>query len=254
VHGELPSCDPALVAAVVAAAVRERVSKVVPRQAVISAAMQAWLDGQTRLSAANLRRITGASYPTVAAALQELERLSALVPEDKGYAYASNLAWGAWQRMAEMHSAIRKTIRFTDPGGLSRTPYEMAKRLISLQSKGSALAVGIGGVLGAEQYYPDLDITAALRLDLCVYDGDVGFVREIDAGLVQSADPNAKAVLVVHLAHDISHRRSQFIGRKIASVIDCLADLLEIGYQAEAADFIRVMQAKRLTVGGTLGA
>ncbi len=254
VHGELPSADPAFVAGVVAAAGRGRVSKVVPRQAVISTAMQAWLDGRTRLSVADLRRITGASYPTVAAALKELERLRALAPDDKGYEYAPNLAWGTWQRLAEMHSADRKTIRFTDPSGLSRTPYEMAKRVTSLQSKGSALAVEIGGVLGAEQYYPGLDITAALRLDLCVYDGDVDFVRKIDAGLVQSADPNTKAVLVVHLAHDISHRRSQLVDLRVASVIDCLADLLEIGYQAEAADFIRAMQAKRLTEGGTLDA
>jgi hypothetical protein len=254
VLGQLPSADPAFVAGVVAAAGRGRVSRVVPRQAVISTAMQAWLDGRTRLSVADLRRITGASYPTVAAALKVLERLRVIAPEDKGYEYAPIFAWETWQRLAEMHSVERKTIRFSDPSGLSRTPYEMAKRVNSLQSKGSALAVEIGGVLGAEKYYPSLDITAASRLDLCVYDGDIGFVRNIDAGLVQSADPNAKAVLVVHLAYDISHRRGRFMDLKVASAIDCLADLLEIGYQAEAADFIRAMQANRQTHGGTLDA
>jgi len=249
-HGELPSADPALEAAVMAVAQRELLSGKVPRQAVASTAIQAWLDGQARVSVAELRRATGASYPTVAAALKELEQVGALSSDDKGYTYPSSLPWATLQRFAEGHAAGRKTIRFSDPSGLARKPDDMARRLATLQSKGDASAVEIGGVLGAELYYPDLDITAARRLDLCVYDGDLDFVRKIDAGLVQTPDPKAKAVLVVHLAHDINHRRGRFDGLRVASTVDCLADLLEIGYQAEAADFMRAMQANRLTQGG----
>lgn len=244
VDGELPSADPSLKAAVVGAAQRGPGSKV-PRQAVMSAAMQAWLDGETQLGVAALRRRTRASYPTVAAALEELTRLGALMPDDKGYAYPSELPWHTWRRLAEGHAEGRKTIRFADPSGLARKPEDMVRRLAALQGEGHAAAVEVAGVLGAERYYPGLDITAALRLDLCVYDGDVSFVRMIDAGLVETSGPKDKAVLVVHLAHDINHRRGRFEPLKVASMVDCLAALLDIGHQAEAADFIRAMQAQR---------
>ena len=101
-------------------------------------------------------------------------------------------------------------------------------------------------VIGAQQYYADLNITAAPRLDLCVYDGDASFVRRIDAGLLETIDPTDKAVLVLHMTRD--PRRSPRPPGELrpASVIDCLADLLEIGLQAEALDFWKAMVRLRL--------
>lgn len=44
-------------------------------------------------------------------------------------------------------------------------------------------------VFRSERHYPNLDITGAPRLDLCVYDGDASFVRKLDAGLLETSDP-----------------------------------------------------------------
>jgi len=136
-------------------------------------------------------------------------------------------------------------IRFKDPTGHARSPMAMAERLRKVQSGGESLDVDLGGVLGAQQYYSDLDITGAPRLDLCVYDGNASFVRKIDAGLVETVDPADKAVLVIHMTRD-PRRGPRHPGElRPASVVDCLADLLEIGLQAEARDFWHAMDRRR---------
>ena len=214
----------------------------VSRQAVKAFLVECWLDGLGPQSLASLGRETGASYPTVVAALADLRALGVLREDGGSGAALREPKWEAWRRLAESQAADRKIMRFVDPSGVARLPSQLASRLQSLQGKGLAHSVRIGGVLGALALYPELDITAAPRLDLSVYDDDIDFMRRIDAGLRPSDDPDAKAAVVLHLsrkpnlsAHD--GRR----GRYAAPALDCLADLLEMGYQAEARDFAHAL-------------
>ncbi len=249
VVGDLPSSEPGLDQRIVAGVAHETKGGVgarVPQQLVKAAAIQAWVSGADQLRAGQLLRATGASKPTVAAAIRSLLQVNLLREAGGHYELPGELPWQIWRRLAEEHGAQRKPVRFADPSGQARTPAAMLGRLIELQAKGVALAVDLGGVFGAKSYDADLDITAAPRLDLCVYDGDLDFVRRLDAGLKPTERADAKAVLVIHHTRRL-HADDQALAKpRPASVLDCLADLLEIGLQAEARDFVLALQRKRL--------
>jgi hypothetical protein len=183
--------------------------------------------------------------PTVIAAFRAMQRDGLVYPLGSGWCLADELPWDSVRRMVDAHAAERRVIRFRDPTGHARSPMAMAERLWKLQGNGESPSVDLGGVLGAQLHYPDLDITGAPRLDLCIYDGDTRFVRKIDAGLVETVDLADKAVLVIHITRDPQSGLRQTGGMHPASVVDCLADLLEIGLHAEAQDFWRAMARRR---------
>lgn len=143
----------------------------------------------------------------------------------------------ALRKLADEHAAARKSVHFVDPTGNARMPSAMADRLLSLRSKPGAGKVAISGVLGALRYFPDLNITAAPRLDLSVYDGDQRFVAKLDAGLLRTNGHNRKPALVLHLQRDC--RPPEIVQKEpeLAARLDCLADLEDMGLQAEAEEF-----------------
>lgn len=208
----------------------------VSRESVKSHLAHLWLQGHIGQTQATLRKDTGASHPTVAAALRDLDQQGLLYTDRKGV-MLNEPTWEAWRRLAEAHANKRTLVRFVDPSGFARSATDMVEKLKSLQARGSAQAVAVGGVMGAKHYDRDLNITAPPRLDLSVFGGDASFVRQLDAGLVVSENKDAKAVLVVHLTP--SGERFVEIGAvgRAAPPLDCLADLLEIGLASEARDF-----------------
>ncbi len=151
---------------------------------------------------------------------------------------SEELPWPTVLRLAQEHAKERRVIRYADPNGLTRSPLEMARRLDTLHGRGEAAEVSFGGVLGAERLYPDLNITTPPRLGVCVYNSDSSFVRQLDAGLLETSDPDDKAVLVLHMTRDPTrgpNKSHELV--VVASPVDCLADLLEIGLEAEAKDY-----------------
>lgn len=235
--GNLPLATPDLERFIMDTAQADSGARRVSRQTVKAYLVECWLGGLGPQTASRLGSETGASYPTVAAALEDLRALGVLSEDRWPGAMLREPSWEAWRRLAEMQSTDRKIIRFIDPSGQARPPSHLAGRLESVQHKGAG-RVEIGGVLGAQLYYPELDISAAPRLDLCVYDGDIRFIRKLDAALVETDDPGAKAAVVLHLIRKLkSAPRDYRRDLRAASPLDCLADLLELGYQAEARDF-----------------
>lgn len=236
--GELPDSAPDLGRFVAALAQAEPGAGRVSRQAVKAFLVECWLDGQGPQSVSRLKARTGASYPTVAAALEDLRLLGVLSERHAPRALLREPSWEAWRRLAEGQAADRKIIRFVDPSGQARRPLQMERRLRSMRDQGAAQKVAIGGVLGALLHDPELDISTAPRLDLCVYDGDTRFMRKLDAALVETDEVTAKAAVVLHLARPPAHGP---LGHRpdpvVAPPLDCMADLLEMGYQAQARDF-----------------
>jgi hypothetical protein len=246
-RGELTAIDDSILRLIVDSAQRESANPAnrVSQQTVKAAALTRWLTSKGRLGVADMQRATGASMPTVIAAFRAMRQDGLVFPLGSGWQLADELYWDSVRHMAEAHAAERRMIRFCDPSRHARTPEDMARRLDVLQSRGEYLDVDLGGVLGAEMHYPNLDITGAPRLDLCVYDGDASFVRKLDAGLLETSDPEDKAVLILHLTRS-PQRDPRMPGHlRSASAVDCLADLLEIGLNAEARDFWRALTLKR---------
>jgi hypothetical protein len=253
VQGELPPMGATLLPMIIESALREAASPPtrVTQQVVKTAALQRWLSSRGRLGVADMQRATGASMPTVIAAFRAMQQEGLVYAQGSGYSLVDELPWDSVRRMVEAHASERRVIRFMDPSGHARDPLSMAERLRKMQSRGASLDVDLGGVIGAQQYYADLNITAAPRLDLCVYDGDASFVGRIDAGLLETTNLTDKAVLVLHMTRD-TRRGPRHPGElRTASEIDCLADLLEIGLQAEAIDFWQAMdRRRRKTIAG----
>lgn len=224
----------------------------VSRQSVKSHLTHLWLDGQTLQTQSALKRDTRASHPTVSAALTEMDA-QGLLGADR--LTLQEPTWDAWRRLAETHAAERTVVRFVDPSGMARPPMDMAKKLAALQARGIAQAVAVGGVLGGLHYDAHLNVTAAPRLDVSVYDGDTGFVRQLDAGLIASDDKAARAVLVAHLSPSGERFAPTTEAGRVAPPLECLADLLEIGLTAEARDFALALnsraKAKHSEVGPT---
>lgn len=212
-------------------------TKRVTRQQVKAALVERALWGLAPLTLADLRRQTGASYQTADAALIELQKLDVVSGERDGPILLQGLRPLALRKLADEHASARKSVRFVDPTGNARMPSAMADRLLSLRSKRGASKVAISGVLGATRYFPDLNITAAPRLDLSVYDGDQRFVAKLDAGLLRTDDQNRKPALVLHMQRDC--RPPEIVEKEpeLAARLDCLADLEELGLQAEAEEF-----------------
>jgi hypothetical protein len=209
----------------------------VTRQQVKAALVERALWGLAPLTLADLRRLTGASYQTANAALIELQKLGVVTGERDGPIVLHGLRPLALRKLADEHAGARKSVRFVDPTGNARMPSAMADRLLSLRSKQGASKVTISGVLGATRYFPDLNITAAPRLDLSVYDGDQRFVAKLDAGLLRTDDQNRKPALVLHMQRDCRPPEIADKEPELAAKLDCLADLEELGLRAEAEAF-----------------
>ncbi len=238
--GEIPETSQAFAKAL-SDAVREGSAAAgatrITRQQVKAALVERALCSLPPLTMADLRRQTGASYQTADAALLELQKLGVVTGERDGPILLHGLRPLVLRKLADEHATARKSVRFVDPSGNARAPSAMADRLMLLRSKRGMDRVAISGVLGASGHFPDLNITAAPRLDLCVYDGDQRFVDKLDAGLLRIDDQSLKPVLVLHIQRDC--RPPQIVDKEpaLAARLDCLADLEDLGLQAEAEEF-----------------
>jgi DNA-binding transcriptional ArsR family regulator len=247
-QGQMPLYDPSLTSALRDAIQRERSPGTgrVTRQQVVAALVERWLNGLSGQSMAEVRRQMDVSHQTVGAALGELQKLGAAEPERDGLIRLRPMSVGALRRIAEEHAAARKVIRFTDPSGHARLPSQMASRLFDLQQKSVGAHAAVGGVVGATRHFRDLNITAAPRLDISVYDADTRFVTKLDAGLVNDPKLSGKTPLVLHLQRDCRPQEVIAAAPGTAARLDCLADLVEIGLEAEADEFAHeLIQAAR---------
>lgn len=210
----------------------------VSRVFVQSLIVDRWLQGQPMASASEVLGESRASKPTVIAALEHLRNLDVIVGPNGDFAVRPP-GWDAWHSLALDLKSERKAVRFADPSGLARGPSALLSRLHKVMDGASQPpAVALSGVLAAYQFHEHLNITAAPRLDLSVYDANTKFVRKLDAGLVEADNPRTHAPLVLHLGRRLrTPSPSARPAVDLASPLECLADLLDIGLTAEAHDF-----------------
>jgi hypothetical protein len=209
-----------------------------PRQIVVAALVQLRLWNASPVTVKYLQETCRVSYPTVAAVLKELAELGWLEDSGERGVRLRNLISGEWMELAREHARQRKVHLFTDPTG-QNTPEKMVKRLARLQDTDKLpQTVRIGGVIGASEYFPELDITAAPRLDLCVDRDPSRIAKILDAGLIHKAKPDQRIAVAVHVTSaplDATRWKSKPT-RPWASELECLADLVEMGYTREASE------------------
>lgn len=209
------------------------------RQIVVAALAQMRLRNSPPVTVKHLQDVCRVSYPTVAAVLKDLVNKGWLEDSGERGIRLRQLTAGEWMELAREHARQRKVHLFTDPTGQS-SPEPLAKRLERLQEANKLPhSVRIGGVIGAMRHFPALDITAAARLDLCVEGNAAHIAAMLDAGLRPKAKPEERVALAVHVTRDpwdangFGSNRSD---RSYAGALECLSDLIEMGYVREATE------------------
>lgn len=209
-----------------------------PRQIVVAALAQLRFRNASPVTIKYLQETCRVSYPTVAAVLKEFADLGWLEGSGERGIRLRYLTSGEWMELAREHARQRKVHLFTDPTG-QNTPEKMVKRLARLQETDKLpQTVRIGGVIGAAKLFPELDITAAPRLDLCVDRDPSRIATILDAGLVRKARPDQRVAVAVHVTSSpLGASRGELKSQgPWASELECLADLVEMGYTREASE------------------
>ena len=197
-----------------------------------------WLEGNQRITIAQIRNDIGTSYPTISRALQKLAPYI-VRHSNRGFGLL-RFPQVEWARLLAVAENFRSTVRFADSSGQPRSPQHIFRRVQRLGRSD----IAVGGVMGAKHYYPALDITGSPRFDLTVHaphgNVDLSFVQDLDPALMRTEKDDEQAVLVVHQLH-----RSEPLFRTEANQtvwadpVECLLDLQEARLESQAADFVR---------------
>ena len=206
-----------------------------------------WLLDEGPLTISSLMEISGFSHPTVAKALSRLEHY--LRRHSDRSVELRYFPRQEWARLVAVSADVRGTIHFVDRSGHARSPESLLKRLRALGRDD----IAVGGVWGAKNYYPSLDLIGNARLDLSVHSPkkaiDLSFVQRLDPALVESIRRDELPTLAVHTirrAVPLFHSGKNDVSW--ADPVECLLDLHETHLEAQAKELLQSFVAMK---GGT---
>lgn len=223
----------------------------VTRHTVVCAIASLWLRGELPMTSKALQEFCGASYPTVAAAVQEYQENGLLEEQSDRRIKVRGVPASIWLKMAEKQAASRTEFHYIYPGPVP-APELLCQRVQEMQKSGrlSNSQIGVGGVIGAKKYFPDLDVSGSPKLDLSYYRGtsfeaDLDFVGRIDPLLrPREEDERERYALTVHVTSEPLRLMSRDEG-SWASEMECVADLLELGLSREAHEMMTFLGKER---------
>lgn len=195
-----------------------------------------WISGQGPMTSKWLEDTVGCNYRTVVSAIDGLGQVVSR-RSDRSVSLG-NFPEQDWGRLLANVRRIRSTILYTDASDQPRSTQSLLQRFLKLELKD----IAVGGVMGAKQYDPDLDIVGAPRLDLCVHcpdnKVDLGFVQRLDPGLERMQNPRQPARLAIHFI-----RRQDPLfkhgddGILWADPVECLLELYHARLDQQARSF-----------------
>lgn len=229
---------------------RERSFVAAPRQCrsptpfydILRILLNQWIKRAGPLTSRWLAEAAGCTYPTVASALERLDKY--LLRHSDRRVELKAFPKDEWFRLVANADKVRQTLRFADHSGQPRSVESLVSRLQKLQLEGVAIA----GVLGARRLYPALDLIGSPRLDLTLHfrarQPDLGFLRQLDPAL-KPAGREEPARVVIHLLR-YPHRFSETDADGIiwADPVECLLDLHEMRLESQALEFLQALTPK----------
>lgn len=205
-----------------------------------------WLNHVEPQTTDALCQASGASYPTVAAVLKQLEAEDAITKEADRRVSLRKFPMEHWRRWIGISSQHRKSVYFVDRSGQPRSPMDLARRL---RDRVQREDIAVSGVMGAKFHYPLLDLSGDLRLDLTLHGSpttNLDFVRALDPALERTEDPREKPSLVIHFLTRLpAHFVTGDTGILWADPIECLTDLYEARLDYQADDMLRALIENR---------
>lgn len=206
------------------------------REEVFLTILHRWISGQGPMTISSLEETVGCAYRTVSGAV---EQLGAAVERSSDRSILLKFfPEREWKRFLAGAQKVRSTLYYADASDQPRSPESLVRRLEPLCRKD----IAIGGVLGAKQYFKDLDIMGMPRLDLCIHVPgrivDLGFVSLLDPALEQTRDPERPVRLALHF---IRRKASLFDTSSDAMLwadpVECLSELYLAHLDQQAVGF-----------------
>ena len=192
-----------------------------------------WFRRSGPLQLNQLGRLSGFSYPTVAASLGKLE--SSLIRHSDRSVELKSFPRDDWFKLLAAADKIR-----TSQGYHARKPRPVESILDRLLEKPKN-EIACGGIIGARHYLPGIDLVGTPRLDISVHDWDTGkidkFIMKLDPGLKRVESGEIPQVVV----HSIYRTESLFTkGNRlpIADEVECLLDLHEARLESQALELL----------------
>lgn len=241
-------------------AILERISAVVQRESILrtkalsrpdypseifKVLVYRWLMNKGSITTTWLCATVGCSYPTAVKALEKLEP-QLRRQSNRSFELIDSFPKERWASLITKGDEVRHTIQFVDSSAQPRVSDAVAKRL----SKLGRMDIGIGGVIGARSYLPELDLLGTPRIDLTVHcpDGhlDVSFVKRIDPAFSLSSNRSEPPALVLH----ILRRKEPFFtsgseGLMFADPVECILDLHEARLEQQALELFTFFAKQR---------
>jgi hypothetical protein len=234
----IPKSELARVRELIEAEVKSRspLPRVDQQSEVLRVLLYQWLKGNGPMTISLLTEIVGCNYRTVDTTIKKLG--TAIKRESDRRVSLKYFPEDYWARFIVNSQKARGSIYYTDRSGQPRSVKGLIERLKRLQRN----EIALGGVLGAEHYYPYLDITSPPRLDLCIHAPgkhfDINFVDQLDLGLDRTDNPNEKVYVAIHfLRRKKSFFSQSSIGVDWADPVECLVDLYDARLDEQASAF-----------------
>jgi hypothetical protein len=211
---------------------------------VLEYLLQSWLNNVGPIPVMGICRDVGVSYTTVSAVISELDSLDLLYRASNRSVELKQFPWKQWRAWLQNSGNNRATVRYASSTRLPRPVNALIDRFMRLPKDAIGnVEVSVGGVSGASQYYPRLDITASPRLDLVVYGDEADFGHEMVRRLDPSQDPVTEPAIPGDIAVHYVGRRTKRLGMRkdgvnYADPIQCLADLHELGLDAQGDEML----------------
>ncbi len=210
---------------------------------VIKILIYQWLMKKGPMTSNWIAETAGCNYRTVANTLESLG--NAIVRLSDRRVELRYFPKDDWARLIAISKKSRVTRRFIDSSGQPRSIESMLQRI----KKMGHPEIAVGGILGARQFYPEIDLVGTPRLDLSVHcpdkNMDITFIELLDPALKREDAPDIPAVLVLHFIR----RRDSFFkiepnGASWADPVECLLDLHEMRLESQALEFLNALRPK----------
>ena len=213
-----------------------------PQYVILQLLIHQWLLGEGPMTREWLIRMSGASYPTVAAALKRYEHV--LTQHSDRRVELRRFPREEWAELAVKSEEFRQAVRFVDRSGQTRPADSLRARLAKRPPKGVAL----GGVEAARYYDPHLDLRGTPRLDITIaQDGPPAedVARHLDPALEPATSRNESPSVVIHRLQ----RPARFFTGKsthtvqFADPVETLLDLHEAHLEPQAEQLLKYFMA-----------
>lgn len=225
--------------------IQPKVLKPKPRPMVLTALAHHGLTTSEPQLLSDIASRSGASYPSVKSCIKDLASRGLMAPSGARGVKLRALTPVEWMHLARDRNELDQVSYYRDASGI-RTAHNLLERLSRRANQPLPHAVRVGGVFGALDHDPAVDLTGSPRLDLHSSWPPDALASFLDAGLDACNQNHPQCVLAIHssangLAKDAAPRGEL----QSATALECLADLLALGYIPQANELARNLSAKQ---------